>query len=107
MTHWYWSQWLPPMQASDGTWHRGSMIAPDVFVEGFWWQAAYFGVGVLLTFVLWPAINNGTAKFQALLAAGLLGPTAAQVRVKDLEVSRSSCSPRWKPHLVRVRRCWS
>ena len=90
MTHWYWYQWLPPMQASDGTWHRGSMIAPDVFVEGFWWQAAYVAVGFLFTFILWPAVNNGLGKLQALLAAGLLGPTSAQLRVKDLETSRSA-----------------
>jgi len=104
MTHWYWSQWLPPMQASDGTWHRGSMIAPDVFVDGFWWQAAYAAVGVLLTFVLWPAINNGAAKLQGLLAAGLLGPTAAQVRVRDLESSRSSSVTTADARLARIER---
>ena len=104
MTHWYWSQWLPPMQASDGSWHRGSMIVPDVFVDGFWWQLAYIGVGILLTFVLWPAINNGAAKLQALLAAGLLGPTAAQLRVKDLEASRSSSVNTADARLARIER---
>lgn len=104
MTHWYWSQWLPPMQASDGTWHRGSMIAPDVFVDGFWWQAAYAGVGVLLTFVLWPAINNGAAKLQGLLAASLLGPTAAQIRMRDLETSRSSSVTTADARLARIER---
>lgn len=90
MSHWYWYQWLPEMQAADGSWHRGSMIAPDVFVEGFWWQAAYVAVGILFTFVLWPAVNNGLGKLQARVAAGLLGPTAAQLRVRDLETSRSA-----------------
>lgn len=104
MTHWYWSQWLPATQASDGSWHRGSMIAPDVFVEGFWWQAAYVGVGVLMTFVLWPAINNGSARLQAALTAALLGPTAAQVRVRDLETSRSSSVTTADARLARIER---
>ena len=90
MTHWYWSQWLPLQQASDGSWHRGSMVFPDVFAEGFLWQSAYFLVGVLFTFVLWPLVNNCLARLQAGLASALLGPTAGQYRVRDLEASRSS-----------------
>ncbi|MCC3282156.1 MULTISPECIES: sensor histidine kinase [Arthrobacter] len=104
MTHWYWSQWLPPMQASDGTWHRGTMIAPDVFLDGFWWQAAYAAVGVLMTFVLWPAVNNGSARLQAALSAALLGPTAAQRRVQDLEASRSSSVNTADARLAQIER---
>ena len=104
LTHWFWYRYLPMQQASDGSWHRGSMIAPDVFVDGFWWQLAYIGVGILLTFVLWPAINNGAAKLQALLATGLLGPTAAQLRVKDLEASRSSSVNTADARLARIER---
>ncbi|MBD7996819.1 sensor domain-containing protein [Arthrobacter sp. Sa2CUA1] len=104
MTHWYWYQWLPPQEAGDGTWHRGSMIAPDVYVEGFWWQAAYVGVGLLLTFLIWPSLNNGLARLQASLAAGLLGPTAAQDRVRELEASRSSSVAGADARLAQIER---
>jgi len=92
------------MQASDGTWHRGSMIAPDVFLDGFWWQAAYAAVGVLLTFVLWPAVNNGSARLQSAVSAALLGPTAAQRRVQDLEASRSSSVNTADARLAQIER---
>lgn len=104
MTHWFWSRWLPPQQASDGTWHRGSQIFPDVFADTLGWQAAYFGVGILFTFVLWPAINNGLGRLQAALAAGLLGPTAGQYRVRDLEASRSSSVNAADARLARIER---
>ncbi|WP_312181809.1 sensor domain-containing protein [Arthrobacter sp.] len=104
MTHWFWSRWLPPQQAADGTWHRGSQILPGVFADSFWWQAAYFAVGVLFTFLLWPAINNGMARLQSALAASLLGPTSAQYRVQDLEASRSSSVNTADARLARIER---
>lgn len=104
MTHWFWSRWLPPQQAADGTWHRGSQILPGVFADSFWWQAAYFAVGVLFTFLLWPALNNGMARLQASLAAALLGPTGGQYRVRDLEASRSSSVTTADARLARIER---
>lgn len=104
MTHWYWSRFLPAEQAADGTWHRGSTFAPDVYVEGLWWQLAYVAVGVLLTLAVWPALNNSLARLQAKLAAALLGPTQGQLRVRELEDSRSSSVQDADARLQRIER---
>lgn len=45
-------------------------------------------VGLLFTFLLCPAINNGLARLQGMLTSGLLGPTEAQLRVKTVEEQR-------------------
>ncbi|MCG2623593.1 sensor domain-containing protein [Arthrobacter sp. I2-34] len=104
MTHWFWYQFLPPQQASDGSWHRGSQLGPDVFVDTPPLQLAYAGLGALLFFFLWPALNHAFARLQAALAAGLLGPTAASLRVRDLERSRSRTVEESDAKLRRIER---
>lgn len=104
LTHWYWYQWLPAEQAADGTWHRGGNIGPNIYDDGTLWQLAYVAMGLLLTLLVWPALNNGTARLQAALTAGLLGPTPAQLRVHELEASRSSSVQDADARLQRIER---
>lgn len=104
LTYWYWVQWLPLQQATDGSWHRGTVIGSEVYAEGPVWNLVYVGIGVLFTFLLWPAINNGMARLQCLLAAGLLGPTDAQLRVKSLEEKRSHTVQDADARLAQIER---
>lgn len=104
LTYWYWVQWLPLMQAKDGSWHRGTSIGSEIYAEGPTWNLVYAAVGVLFTFLLWPAINNGLARLQGSLAAGLLGPTEAQLRVKSLEERRSHTVQDADARLAQIER---
>lgn len=104
MTYWYWVQWLPLQQAPDGTWHRGTTIGPDLYAEGTTWNLIYLGVGIVMTFLLWPALNNALARMQGWLAASLLGPTDAQLRVQSLEASRSHSVQNADARLAQIER---
>ena len=88
MTHWYWSQWLPAQQAADGTWHRGSQLGPDVFVEGWAWNLAYAALGVVLLFV-WPRITLAFGRAFRSITTSLLGPTRSSVRLAEVTRTRS------------------
>ena len=61
-------------------------------------------MGGLDGFDLWPAINNGLARLQGMLAAGLLGPTEAQLRVKSLEERRSHTVQDADARLAQIER---
>src|SRR6185312_11986942 len=76
----------------------------DIYAEGPTWNLVYAAVGVLFTFLLWPAINNGLASLQGLLASGLLGPTEAQLRVKSLEERRSHTVQDADARLAQIER---
>ncbi|WP_188109229.1 sensor histidine kinase [Paeniglutamicibacter gangotriensis] len=104
LTYWYWVQWLPLQQATDGSWHRGTSIGSNIYAEGPTWNLVYVAVGVLFTFLLWPAINNGLARLQGLLAAGLLGPTEAQLRVNTVEEQRKHTVQDADARLAQIER---
>ncbi|WP_435298791.1 sensor histidine kinase [Timonella sp. A28] len=87
-TYGVWYRYLPEQQASDGTWHRGSQLYPDYFIDTPPRIMAYTVVSLLIFLFVWPAINNGFAKLQGLLAATLLGPTAGSLRKHELEVHK-------------------
>lgn len=104
LTYWYWVQWLPLQQATDGSWHRGTSIGSNIYAEGPTWNLVYVAVGLLFTFLLWPAINNGLARLQGMLAAGLLGPTEAQLRVKSVEERRKHTVQDADARLAQIER---
>lgn len=103
LTHWFWYRYLPMQQASDGSWHRGSQVFPDVYADTAQWQWIFAGAGLLLL-LIWPSINNGTARVQVLLAAALLTPTASSLRVRQLEQSRSASVDDADSRLRRIER---
>ncbi|WP_341392852.1 sensor histidine kinase [Arthrobacter sp. G119Y2] len=103
LTHAVWYRYLPEQQASDGSWHRGTQVFPDVYADTPGWQWIFAGAGLLLL-LIWPWINNGTARVQALLAAALLTPTASSLRVRELEHSRSASVDDADARLRRIER---
>ncbi len=83
-TYGLWRRWLPEQMGPDGQLHRGAQFADGYFIDT---PARVFVYSVICAFILlfvWPAINNGLAKMQAMLAATLLGPTQASVERHEL-----------------------
>ena len=104
LTHWFWYRFIPWQQSADGSWHRGTQVFPEVYADTPMWQWIFAGVGFLLLFFIWPWINNVTARLQVLLAAALLTPTAASLRVRTLEQSRSASVDHADARLRRIER---
>ncbi|MET4059490.1 signal transduction histidine kinase [Arthrobacter sp. UYP6] len=104
VTHWFWYRFMPPQQASDGSWHRGSQVFPDVWADTPMWQWIFAAVGSVLLFFVWPWVNNIAARLQAVLAAALLTPTASSLRVRELEQSRSASVQDADARLRRIER---
>ncbi|MDK1326434.1 sensor histidine kinase [Arthrobacter sp. zg-Y1143] len=104
VTHWFWYRFIPMQQSADGSWHRGTQVFPEVYADTPIWQWIYAGAGLLILFFVWPWINNITARLQALLAAALLTPTAASLRVRKLEQSRSASVEDADARLRRIER---
>ncbi|MFT0847659.1 sensor domain-containing protein [Actinomycetaceae bacterium L2_0104] len=87
-TYGAWFHFLPRQQARDGSWHRGAQLWEDFFIDTPVRILLYAVVGILVFVFVWPALNNALAKIQALLAASLLGPTAASLTQERLESQR-------------------
>ncbi len=87
-TYAIWRPFLPAQQAPDGTWHRGSQLWTGYFIDTPARIGAFAAVGLVFLILIWPALNNGLARLQALLAASLLGPTASSMARAQLETQR-------------------
>ena len=103
MTHWLWSQWLPLQRASDGTLHRGASFGTDWFVDTPSRQLMLMAAGVILLY-LWPQVQRIFVTLFALLAASLLGPTRASMRVADVERARAVTVEDADARLRRIER---
>jgi signal transduction histidine kinase len=104
LTHWFWYRYAPLQWDSDGTLQQtGTRVFPDVWANTTEWQWIFAGAGLLLL-LIWPWINNGTARVQALLAGALLTPTASSLRVRQLEQSRSASVDDADSRLRRIER---
>jgi len=102
-THWFWSRWLPPQQASDGSWHRGASFGVDWFVDTPVRQLGLALVGLLFVW-LWAQSTRGFAHLFRVLTVALLGPTLASLRVADLEESRGRTVEDADAKLRRIER---
>jgi signal transduction histidine kinase len=83
-TYGVWRRWLPEQVGRDGQLHRGAQLADGYFIDT---PARIFVYSLVCGFILlfvWPAVNNGLARMQAMLAATLLGPTQASVERHEL-----------------------
>ncbi len=103
MTHWFWSQWLPLQEASDGSWHRGASFGTDWFVDTPVRQVGLVLVGLLFLWV-WAQVTRGFAYLFRVLTVALLGPTLASLRVADLEESRGRTVEDADAKLRRIER---
>lgn len=104
LTYWYWYRFLPEQQNPDGTLHRGTPMFPEVYADTPVWFLIYAAAGLLLLVFIWPWVNNGTARLQTALAAGLLTPTASSLRVQELQESRSASVDNADARLHRIER---
>lgn len=104
LTHWFWYRYTPLEWDADGTLQeRGTRVFPDAWANTPEWQWIFAGVGLLLL-LIWPWINNGTARVQVHLASALLTPTASSLRVRELEQSRSASVDDADARLRRIER---
>lgn len=104
VTYGAWYRYAPAQQATDGTWHQGTQLWTDYFVDTPT-EIAFFGlVGLAITLYVWPAINNGLAKMQAILAAALLGPTDGSMRKYQLEMEKIQAAERTAQRMSGIER---
>lgn len=87
LTYGIWYRFLPPQQAPDGTWHRGSMLWDGTPMDTPAGIGVYTALG-LLFFFLWPQVARGFAAVWTALIGLLLGPTRNSLRVAKLHTSR-------------------
>ena len=103
-THWFWYRYLPLQQAADGSWHQGAQLGWDYYIDTPPRQLLFAAMGAVLLLFVWPALNHGFARLQAVLAAGLLGPTTASLRLRDVEHSRNRTVEDSDARLRRIER---
>ncbi|MFC7023374.1 sensor histidine kinase [Promicromonospora thailandica] len=91
MTYWSWFWSLPPDLAMDSAWHNPAGLA-------------VVAVGGLAVLILWPVAQSGLVAVLQLLTRVLLGPTAASLRVAELERSRAGTVEDADARLRRIER---
>jgi signal transduction histidine kinase len=103
VTHWYWYRFLPEVEATDGTMHRGAQFGQDYFIDtpARQWILVVLG---LLCFLVWHRLVLGFAHLFRMLSRSLLGPTASSLRVAQLEQSRGVAVTDADARLRRIER---
>ncbi|GAA2232757.1 sensor histidine kinase [Rarobacter faecitabidus] len=91
-TYGLWRPFLPAQEATDGTWHSGAQFGDAYFLDTPGRIALSTIVGLVFLVLIWPAVNNGLARLQAILAASLLGPTASSIARARLEAQRDQAA---------------
>ncbi|MFD6138811.1 sensor histidine kinase [Promicromonospora sp. NPDC060271] len=91
VTYWSWFWSLPPELAMDSSWHNPAGLA-------------VVALGGLVLLVLWPLVQSGFVALLKLLTRALLGPTAASLRVAELERSRAGTVQDADARLRRIER---
>jgi signal transduction histidine kinase len=103
VTHWYWYRFLPQVEATDGTLHRGAQFGQDYFIDtpARQWILVVLG---LLCFLVWHRLVLGFAHLFRMLSRSLLGPTTSSLRVAQLEQSRGVAVTDADARLRRIER---
>lgn len=104
LTYGIWYKFLPEQQGPVGVINQGAQLWDGDYIDTFGEIAGYALIGLLISFYVWPAINNGFARLHALLAAGLLGPTEGSVRKYQLEVERLQVAEAQARRMSRIER---
>lgn len=102
LSHVIWGRYLT--QTIDGVVHHGARLGPHLFIDTAPRQWAAAGVGLVFLFVLWPLTTQGFAWVHARLAVALLGPTATQHRIHQLELTRQASVEDADQRLRRLER---
>jgi signal transduction histidine kinase len=102
-TYWLWRQFLPNQNDSHGVAHRGASLGTDYFIDtpGRIIVATIAGVVLLIAA---PWVVHGVLTLDRLLVRGLLGPTTATERVRELETRRAMAVEDSAASLRRIER---
>jgi signal transduction histidine kinase len=101
-TYWYWRHFLP-VQRYHGVAHRGGQLAPGYFLDTPERILATTVVGVVIL-VATPWVVHGVLTLDRMLVRGLLGPTTATERVRELETTRAMAVEDSAAELRRIER---
>jgi signal transduction histidine kinase len=102
-TYWFWRQFLPSQNDSDGVAHRGASFGSNYFIDTPVRIVGFTILGVLIL-VAAPWVVHGVVTLDRLLVRGLLGPTTAAERVRELETTRSMAVEDSAASLRRIER---
>jgi signal transduction histidine kinase len=101
-TYWFWRQFLP-VQHVHGVAHRGGSLGPNYFLDTPARILATTIVGFLVLIAA-PWVVHGVLTLDRLLIRGLLGPTSATERVRELETKRAMAVEDSAASLRRIER---
>jgi signal transduction histidine kinase len=101
-TYWYWRHFLP-VQHYHGVAHRGSQLGPGYFIDTAPRILVATVLGIIVL-VASPWIVHGMLTLDRMLVRGLLGPTTAAERVRELETTRAMAVEDSAAELRRIER---
>ncbi|MGH8862143.1 MAG: sensor histidine kinase [Jatrophihabitantaceae bacterium] len=87
VSYWFWRPFLP-CQGRDGGCHRGTNFGPHYWLDTPFRIALVFVLGVLVLLAA-PWVVRATVRVDTALIRGLLGPSAREQRVQQLEHTRA------------------
>jgi signal transduction histidine kinase len=102
-TYWFWRQFLPIQHDSHHVAHRGSNLGPNYFIDTPARIIVSTIVG-LVVLVAAPWVVHGVLTLDRLLVRGLLGPSTAAERVRELETTRAMAVEDSAASLRRIER---
>ena len=103
VTYPLWRGFLPAQQAADGSWHRGSQLGTDYFIDTPLRILVTVAAGVLVVLV-WPWVLRGFTLLFQVLSRSLLGPTRNGERVAALRATRAAAVKNADERLRRIER---
>jgi signal transduction histidine kinase len=102
-TYWFWRQFLPIQRDSHHVAHRGSNLGSNYFIDTPARIIVSTLVGVVVL-VAAPWVVHGVLTLDRMLVRGLLGPSTATERVRELETTRAMALDDSAASLRRIER---
>jgi signal transduction histidine kinase len=102
-TYWFWRPFLPVQHDTHGVAHRGTNFGQNYFVDTSVRIIVFTVVG-LIVLVAAPWVVHGVLTLDRMLVRGLLGPTTAAERVRELEATRALAVDDSAASLRRIER---
>jgi signal transduction histidine kinase len=102
-TYWLWRPFLPAQHDSHHVAHRGASLGPHYFIDTPARIIVSTTVGALVL-VAAPWVVHGVLTLDRLLVRGLLGPSTAAERVRELETTRAMAVDDSAASLRRIER---
>jgi signal transduction histidine kinase len=102
-TYWFWRPLLPIQHDTHGVAHRGTNFGQNYFIDTSVRIIVFTVVG-LIVLIAAPWVVHGVLTLDRLLVRGLLGPTTAAERVRELEATRALAVDDSAASLRRIER---